>query len=225
MNPTLPDSVEIDPPGEHRCSVIWLHGLGADGHDFEPIVAELRLPEQHGIRFVFPHAPHRPVTINGGMRMRAWYDIADTDIGRATDTKGIEASAAIARALIEREAERGVACNRIVLAGFSQGGAIALHAGLRHPQRLAGLLALSAYLPLAERLPGELAAANRLTPILQAHGAMDPVIAIELARASRDAIAAQRPAPEWREYPMAHAVCPQEIADIREWLLRVTEPG
>ena len=160
MGDALPQCVEIPAPGAHRWSVIWLHGLGADGHDFEAIVPELRLPADHGVRFVFPHAPQRPVTVNGGMRMRAWYDIAGADLAAKEDEAGIAESAALVEALIERERALGVPASRIVLAGFSQGGAVALHAGLRHAERLGGILALSAYLLLGERLGSEMSAAE-----------------------------------------------------------------
>lgn len=219
MNGPLPECVEIPAPGEHRWSVIWLHGLGADGHDFEPIVPELRLPAGHGVRFVFPHAPRRPVTINGGMQMRAWYDIAEPDIARHEDEPGIRESAAIAEALVTAQAERGIPAERVVLAGFSQGGAVALHTGLRHAQRLAGIVVLSAYLPLAERLADEMGPANRDTPIFQGHGEQDPVVPLALAQASHERLAALRPAPEWHAYPMPHSVCAREIDDLRAWLV------
>ena len=219
MTARQPETVEIPAPGIHRWSVVWLHGLGADGHDFEPIVPELRLPADHGVRFVFPHAPQRAVTINGGMRMRAWYDIASPDLAAGEDEAGIRESAAIVERLLAAERERGIPAGRIVLAGFSQGGAIALHAGLRHAQRLAGIVALSAYLPLAQRLEGELGDANRDTPVFQAHGEQDPVVPLALARASHEHLARLRPAPEWHAYPMPHSVCAQEIDDLRAWLV------
>ncbi|MDZ7748212.1 MAG: alpha/beta fold hydrolase [Halofilum sp. (in: g-proteobacteria)] len=219
MSTALPECVEIPAPGTHRWSVIWLHGLGADGHDFEPIVAELRLPADHGVRFVFPHAPRRAVTVNAGMEMRAWYDIAAPDIAAHEDEAGIRDSAAIVDTLIAAEVERGVPAERVVLAGFSQGGALALHAGLRHGERLAGIVALSAYLPLADRLADELADANGDTPIFQAHGTQDPIVPLALARASHERIAALRPPPEWHTYPLDHGVCAQEITDLRRWLV------
>lgn len=214
----VPDTVEIPAPGGHDCSVIWLHGLGADGHDFEPIVPELGLPAGHGVRFIFPHAPERPVTINAGMRMRAWYDVRDPDLGREPDETGISESAARVVRLVERETARGIHTDRIVLAGFSQGGAIALHTGLRYPRRLAGIVALSAYLPLPDRLVAEMAGANRDTPIFQAQGEHDPILAPALARASFDRIAAVRSAPEWHSYPIQHGVCAAEIDDLSRWL-------
>ena len=213
------DCVEIGPPGPAEASVIWLHGLGADGHDFEPLVPELGLGE--AVRFVFPHAPYRPVTINAGYVMRAWYDIASPAIDAAQDAAqdaaGIEASAEQVNALIAREVERGVPPARIVLAGFSQGGAIALHAGLRQPDPLAGLLALSTYLPLSERLPAEAGADHRV-PLFMAHGTDDPIVPIDLGRASRDRLEAEGYSVHWHEYPMGHGVCAEEVSDIREWL-------
>ena len=225
MRTELPECIETVTAQPVRRSVIWLHGLGADGHDFEPIVPELRLPHRPGVRFVFPHAPRRPITVNGGMVMRAWYDITSLDIAAGEDAAGIEESARTVAALIEREGERGVAPQRVVVAGFSQGGAIALHAGLRHGERLAGIVALSAYLPLGDRLPAEIADANLDTPVFQAHGRADPVIPFAGAQRSHGRIAALRAAPEWHEYDMAHAVCPQELDDLRAWLLGVIGDG
>ena len=219
MDVSLPECIETETAHPVRWSVIWLHGLGADGHDFEPLVPELRLPRAPGVRFVFPHAPERPVTINGGVRMRAWYDITSFDIADGEDADGVRESAAIADALIARQGERGVAPAQVVLAGFSQGGAIALYAGLRQRERLGGIIALSAYLPLGQRLADEIAEANLDTPVFQAHGRQDPVIPIEGAKRSHGRIAALREPPEWHEYDMPHAVCPQEIADLRAWLL------
>jgi len=213
------ETVELEAPGEHRWSVIWLHGLGADGHDFAPIAGELPLPARHGVRFIFPHAPYRPVTINAGMTMRAWYDIAGADLAAAEDAAGIRQAGDQLAALIARERERGIDDAHIVVAGFSQGGAIALHTGLRHGQRLAGIIVLSAYLPLAGELAGELAAANHDTPIFQGHGDADEVVPSTLARSSAERIAALRPAPGWHSYRgMGHGVCPQEIADVGRWL-------
>lgn len=219
MTEPLPECVEVPADGEHRWSVIWLHGLGADGHDFEPIVPELRLSAAHGVRFVFPHAPERPVTVNAGMRMRAWYDLSGMELTAGEDAAGIETSAATVERLIAREREAGVAADRIVLAGFSQGGAMALHTGLRHAERLAGIVVLSGYLPLADRLEGELAAANRLTPIFQGHGRQDPIVPLDLAAWSCRRIGELRPAPEWHAYAMPHSVCADEIAEVRTWLL------
>jgi phospholipase/carboxylesterase len=215
------DNGDVTPFG----SVIWLHGLGAVGHDFEPMVAELRLPADLGLRFVFPHAPVRPVTINGGMSMRAWYDILNLDRDGPSDDSGIRASAAILDGLVAREVERGIAANRIVVAGFSQGGAIALHAGLRSKQRLAGIMALSTYLPISDSFRGEVvdAADTGYTdvPIFMAHGSLDPVLPMALGRDSAELLVANGFQIEWHEYPMAHSVCVEEINDIRRWLLSV----
>ena len=216
----LPEAIEIETAPEPDAAVIWLHGLGADGYDFEPVVPELRLPAQLRVRFVFPHAPVRPVTINMGMSMRAWYDILQMGGGRE-DEAGIRASQAQVHSLIEREKGRGVAPRRIVLAGFSQGGAIALQAGLRHAERLGGILALSTYLPLAGSLAAERSTANRDTPVFMAHGTQDPMIALARARESRAALEALGYAVEWKEYAMAHSVCGEEIADIAAWLVRL----
>jgi len=201
--------------GSVDASIIWLHGLGADGHDFEPIVPELPLPAGLRARFIFPHAPVQAVTINYGHVMPAWYDVYGD--GRQ-DADGIRASQARLEALIARERERGVATRRIVLAGFSQGGAIALQTGLRHSERLAGILALSTYLPLAETLGAEAAAAKRGVPIFMAHGTEDPVIPLQRAAISRDQLRKLGYQVEWHEYPMPHAVCPEEIADVGAWL-------
>ena len=217
----LLDAIELETgrgPGPVEAAVIWLHGLGADGHDFEPIVPELGLPAAPRVRFVFPHAPVQPVTINGGFRMRAWYDIYND--GRQ-DAAGVRASQQGVEALIEREKERGVAPHRIILAGFSQGGAIALHTGLRYPARLAGILALSTYLPLGDTLAAEAHPVNRDVPILMAHGTQDPLIPLARAAASRDALQRLGYSVEWHEYPMPHSVCAEEIRHIGAWLTRV----
>jgi phospholipase/carboxylesterase len=213
------DAIELETGRNPGASIIWLHGLGADGHDFAPIVPELDLPRT-AIRFVFPHAPIQPVTINGGMRMRAWYDILDAPI-RREDERGVRDSQLRVEALIAREKERGTPANRLVLAGFSQGGAIALHTGLRHPERLAGIMALSTYLPLAETLRGEASTANRDVPIFMAHGTMDPIVALDRAQASRKLLTTLGYPLEWRQYDMPHSVCPEEIADIGDWLKKV----
>lgn len=211
------EAIEIETGPAPRATVIWLHGLGADGHDFEPLVPELHLPSVLRVRFVFPNAPVRPVTINGGMPMRAWYDILQMGGGQE-DAAGIRASQGQLEALIALERERGVAANRIVLAGFSQGGAIALHTGLRHAERLAGILALSTYLPLASTLPTELGAANRGAPVFMAHGTFDDMIPLARARQSQRALETLGCPVQWREYPMPHSVCGEEIADIAAWL-------
>ncbi|MCH7820809.1 MAG: alpha/beta fold hydrolase [Proteobacteria bacterium] len=225
---TAPDTVEIEPGGDTPLgSVIWLHGLGADGHDFEPIVAQLRLPDDLPLRFVFPHAPERPVTINGGMSMRAWYDILTLDHEGPNDEVGVRESGAILDALIRREQERGIAARQVVVAGFSQGGAIALHAALRFPERLAGLMALSTYLPLHQTLVAEVIdspeAGNADLPIFMAHGTFDSVLPMQLGRDSADLLIESNFNVEWHDYPMAHAVCAEEIDDIRTWLLSIYE--
>jgi len=213
----LLDAIEIETGSARRSAIIRLHGLGADGHDFEPIVPELSLPPATAVRFVFPHAPIQAVTINGGARMRAWYDIGHD--GRQ-DAAGIRASQSRVEALIARERGRGVAAHRIVLAGFSQGGAIALQTGLRHPERLAGILALSTYLPLADTLEKEASAAARDVPVFMAHGVEDPLIPLARAAQSRDRLTALGNRVEWHEYPMPHSVCGEEIHDIGVWLQR-----
>ena len=217
---SLPESIEVETRPDPDAAVIWLHGLGADGSDFEPIVPVLELPARLAVRFVFPHAPVRPVTINMGMRMRAWYDIFQLGGGRE-DEAGIRASQALLEGLIAREQARGIEARRIVLAGFSQGGAIALQTGLRHGARLAGLMALSTWLPLAGTLAAERHAANADVPMFMAHGTMDEMIVLERAERSRDWLAELGYAPEWHEYAMGHAVCPEEIAAIGGWLGRV----
>ena len=219
------ETVEIDPGTDVDGTVIWLHGLGADGHDFEPIVPELRLDGLLKLRFVFPHAPVQPVTINGGMSMRAWYDILTLDRDGPQDETGVRSSAEILNALIERERERGVAADRIVLAGFSQGGAIALHAALRYPDRLAGLMALSTYVPLPSTLESEVFgnpdAQPKTLPVFMAHGTFDPVVPHALGAGSFETLKTAGYPVAWHEYPMAHSVCAEEVADIRRWLLDV----
>jgi Predicted esterase len=214
---TLP-TVEHETAANPRHSVIWLHGLGADGNDFAPIVPTLVDPAWPALRFVFPHAAVRPVTINGGMPMRAWYDIAAADLVMRQDEAGIRASVAEVEALIAREHERGVSSEHILLAGFSQGGAIALAAGLRHAQTLAGIIALSTYVPMHSTLAAERHAANAATPIFWGHGSADPVVPMPRGSESRDLLLALGYTVDWHTYPMAHAVCPEEIADLRSWL-------
>jgi phospholipase/carboxylesterase len=211
-------AVTVEPAQPANAAVIWLHGLGADGHDFLPIVPELKLPATVSARFVFPHAASRPVTINGGMRMRAWYDILGLDRMARQDETGIRASATRIESLIEAQVEKGVSRNRIVLAGFSQGGAIALQAGLRQPEALAGLMALSTYLPLAAAVETESTAAGRATPILMCHGRSDTMLTFDLGTRSRDALRALGVLVEWHDYDMGHSVCPAEISDISRWL-------
>ena len=213
--------VEVQTSPSPGATVILLHGLGADGYDFVPVVREL---ESHGAppsRYVFPHAPTMPVTINGGYVMRAWYDILGADLVRREDERGIRASQAMVEALIEREVERGVARARIVLAGFSQGGAITLHTGLRQPQPLAGLIALSCYLPLADAFPREASAASKGVPLFLAHGTQDPVVPLARGTASRDTLKAAGYSVEWHDYPMPHSVSAEEIRDIAAFMQRV----
>jgi phospholipase/carboxylesterase len=212
------DAIVLAPATPASASVIWLHGLGADGNDFVPIVPELRLPPVPGIRFVFPHAPVRPVTLNMGMRMRAWYDIKTLTAEGRADEAGIRESVARLDGLIADERALGIAAGRIVIAGFSQGGALALHAALRHPEPLAGILALSAYLPLQALLAGELAEANRQTPILMCHGQHDPVLPLALGVAACNWLRTAGYRVEWKEYPMQHQVCGPEILDVATWL-------
>jgi phospholipase/carboxylesterase len=212
------DAIVLAPATPASASVIWLHGLGADGNDFVPIVPELRLPAAPGIRFVFPHAPVRPVTLNMGMRMRAWYDIKTLTAEGRADEAGIRESVARLGGLIADERALGIDAGRIVIAGFSQGGALALHAALRHPEPLAGILALSSYLPLQALLAAELAEANRQTPILMCHGQYDPVLPLALGVAACNWLRAAGYRVEWKEYPMQHQVCGPEILDVATWL-------
>jgi phospholipase/carboxylesterase len=216
---TLLETVEVTTGPRPELAVIWLHGLGADGHDFEPIVPELAL--DFAARFVFPHAPVQAVTINGGMRMRAWYDILGWDAAAPEDGDGIRASAAQVTRLIEREIGRGIDTPRIALAGFSQGGAIALHTALRETRPLGGAVGLSTYLPLADTLPAERSEANASLPVLMAHGTTDPVIPLESAVASRRLLERLGYRVEWHSYPMGHGVCGAEIAAIGAWLSRL----
>jgi phospholipase/carboxylesterase len=215
------ETVEMQSAERPGASLIVLHGLGADGHDFVPIAQELDLSAVGGARFVFPHAPMRPVTMNGGFVMRAWYDIAGTPQARREDEAGLRESLGLIEGLIERETERGVPASRIVLMGFSQGCAMTLLTGLRHAERLAGLVGLSGYLPLAASTDAERSVANADVPIFLAHGREDPMIGIERALASRDALLALGYPVEWHDYEMAHSVCMDEIEDLNRWLLRV----
>ena len=221
MTDTPLTTLEIEPTGAARSSVIWMHGLGADAHDFEPIVPELGLPAELSVRFVFPNAPIRPVTVNGGMRMRAWYDVFSTDLPRRADPDGIYESERAIVALLEREKQRGVPAEHIVLAGFSQGGAMALHTGLRYPDRLAGILALSCYLPLANNLNSERRPENQPTPIFMAHGDCDAVIPIRYGQQSAELLQRLGYRLEWQDYDMGHEICWQEIRDVARWLGRV----
>ena len=221
----LLEAIEIETAASPTCSIIWMHGLGADGHDFVDIVPELGLPAWPGVRFVFPHAPMRPVTINGGYVMRAWYDIRDDGGTRREDPAGVRASQKSIEALIEREKERGVAARSIVLAGFSQGGAMALQTALRYGERLAGIMALSCSLPLADTLGAEASPANRDVPIFMAHGTHDPMIPMARAMRAREILSGLGYRLEWHEYPMPHSVCLEEVRDIRAWLGSVLPQG
>jgi phospholipase/carboxylesterase len=215
------ETLEIETAPNPNAAVIWLHGLGADGHDFEPVVPELLRRGERAWRFIFPHAPERPVTLNGGMIMPAWYDLAGLDRRTQEDLAGFRSTDAEVRALIAQQGERGIASERVVLAGFSQGGAVTLYSGLRYPQRLAGLMALSCYLPLRDALAAERAPANAGVPIFMAHGIEDPVLPMVLGQESRELLKASAYQVEWHQYRMPHSVCPEELADIRQFLLRV----
>ncbi len=210
--------VEIETAPSPRHAVIWLHGLGADGNDFAPLVPMLVDPTWPPLRFVFPHAPLRPVTLNGGMRMRAWYDLIGLDLSAREDEAGIRAAMGQLGALIAREGERGVAAERLLLAGFSQGGTVALAGGLRHPARLAGIVALSTWLPLAATTIAERHAANAGLPIFMGHGSLDPVVPQALGSATRELLSGLGYAVDWHSYPMAHQVMAEEIADLRRWI-------
>ena len=225
MPPKIPlETIEIETGKKPAASVIWMHGLGADGNDFVPVVNELDLTGVPAVRFVFPHAPMRAVTINNGYVMRAWYDVSFGDLegkSRRADEAGVRASEMQIGRLVAREVERAIHNKNVVLAGFSQGGAIALHSGLRYPQSLAGVMALSTYLPLAESLPQEAAPANKAVPVFMAHGTFDPVVPLIMGAGSMTFLTGLGYALEWRQYPMQHSVCAQEIQDIGIWLRKV----
>ena len=218
MSGELLDCVVLEPKGRVQSSVIWLHGLGADGNDFVPVVPELGLPEELGVRFVFPHAPIRPVTINAGMRMRAWYDIKSMALGRDVDRGHLEESSRQVEALIEREIARGIPSTNVLLAGFSQGGVIALHTALRHERRLAGIVALSTYCPEPSGISETASTVNRGLPIFYAHGTRDPLIPLLLAEESRRALEGAGYPVEWHTYPMEHGVSMEEIHDVASWM-------
>ncbi len=218
---TMLETIEVETAPKPDAAVIWLHGLGADGHDFEPIVPELVRHGERAWRFIFPHAPVRPVTISNGMSMRAWYDLKGLDRRAAEDLAGFRDTDARIRHLITQEGKRGIAANRIVLAGFSQGGAVSLYSAPRYPERLAGVMALSCYLPADSTFKAERVPANDATPIFMAHGQGDTVLPMSLGTQSRDFLEALGYLVEWHDYAMAHAVCAPEIADIREFLFRV----
>ena len=219
MSDATLETVERDTGAPVAASVIWLHGLGADGHDFESIVPELRI---HGtaLRFVFPHAPIRPVTLNGGMAMRAWFDVIGLDSESRQDEDGIRDAQRQVHALIRRENERGIDAGRILLAGFSQGGAVALHTALRYEQRLAGVIGLSTFLPLEWTIDEEAHQANRQIPVFLAHGSQDPLVDPSLGESTRTFLRERGYDVDWHGYSMAHAVCPEEISDIRNWMAR-----
>ena len=210
--------IEVEVGSEPRYSVIWLHGLGADGHDFEPIVPALGLPDSFPVRFLFPHAPERPITVNGGIEMRGWYDIREWSLNRNEDEEGLEQSRQIVHALIEQENRRGIPSDRIFLAGFSQGGAVALFTGLRYPRRLAGIIALSCYLPVADRTAAERSPNNQFTAIFMGHGRDDQTVPYMVAELSKDRLLKMDDNINWKTYPMMHAVHPQEVADISGFL-------
>ena len=214
----LLETVELETALEPQWAVIWLHGLGADGHDFAPIVPELVRPDWPAIRFVFPHAPVRPVTINNGMRMRAWYDIVGMDFPTRADSQGVTQSIVQANALIEREQARGIPAHRILLAGFSQGGAVALAAALRREVPLAGIIALSTYLPDVQAATAEKSAAATRQPIFMAHGSGDPVIPLMVAEQSAQLLQTLGFDVQWQRYAMAHQVCPEELRDLGDWM-------
>lgn len=225
MTPIESDlEVRLEPREPANAAVIWLHGLGADGHDFVPIVPELGLPAGHRIRFIFPHAEVRPVTLNGGMAMRAWYDIATLDRNGAVDDAGIAASRQRLQRRITKEIESGIAAERIVVAGFSQGGAIAYHTALRHRPRLAGLLALSTYLPGAGAVISAEDLTDRSLPVMVMHGAHDPVLPLALGQVAVEQISTLGFSPQWRAYPMAHQVCFEQITEIGRWLAECLAP-
>jgi phospholipase/carboxylesterase len=225
MTASLLPSIELETGAHPDAAVVWLHGLGADGNDFVPIVEEMRLPPTLSVRFVFPHAPVRPVTINNGFPMRAWYDIYAADLANRADVLGVRQSQAAVEALVARERARGVAARRIVVAGFSQGGAIALFTGLRHAERLAGIVALSTYLPLPDRLAAEAAPPNRDVPIFMAHGTLDPVVRPEWGESTRRGLTAAGYPVEWHTYPMPHSVVWEEVEAIRDFLARALAPA
>jgi phospholipase/carboxylesterase len=221
MNTELLPAVELETGPNPTAAIVWLHGLGADGNDFAPIVGEMKLPASLPVRFVFPHAPVRPVTLNNGFRMRAWYDLAAGDITSRADIAGVRESQAHIEALIAREKARGIQARRIVIAGFSQGGVMALYTGVRHPERLAGIVALSTYVVAPEKLTEEGAAANRDVPIFMAHGTFDPMVRPEWGEAGRRALVAAGYRVDWHTYPMPHSVVWEEVEAISAFLARV----
>ena len=220
MSELLP-CVPVEPTAEHKATVIWLHGLGADGHDFEPIVPELKLPAELGVKFIFPHAPVIPVTINGGYQMRAWYDIRNADLSQREDEAGVRQSAEQVQQLIEHEIEQGIPADRIILAGFSQGGAVTLHLATRLKQKLAGIIALSTYLTIPDKLADEKSNANLNTPIFMAHGQQDPVVPMQRGQYSAKVLEDNGFKVQWSDYPMPHAVCLEEIQALGKYIEEV----
>lgn len=215
------DTIETETGPNPTATIIFLHGLGDSGNGFAPFAQELDLAAAGPLRFIFPHAPTRPVTVNGGYVMRAWYDIIHTDLGRQEDEKGLRESQILVEALIAREKARGIPASRIILAGFSQGCAMTLQTGLRHPEKLAGLMCLSGYVPLADKVAAERSAVSTQTPVFMVHGRMDPVIPVQRAIASRDLLQALGYQVEWHEYPMQHSLCQEEVMHISQWLKHV----
>ena len=215
-----PDII-FDTAPEPTHAIVWLHGLGADGNDFVPIAKELDIPNENPVRFIFPHAPVQAVTLNAGMKMRAWFDILGLDRNSNQDDAGIRKSEMRIQAIITNQIDQGIPAENIFIAGFSQGGALALHSGLRYPKKLAGIIALSTYLPLADLVEAERHAENHETPIFFAHGELDPIIPLDFAETSRDTLQSLNHAPAWKTYPMAHSVCADEISDLRAWLLNI----
>ncbi|NVJ65217.1 MAG: dienelactone hydrolase family protein [Gammaproteobacteria bacterium] len=211
-------SVIIEPKGQHKATVIWLHGLGADGHDFEPIVTEFRLSDELGVKFIFPHAPIIPVTINNGYPMRAWYDIRNADLSQREDQKGVRQSADFIMEILQAELDKGIAAEKIILAGFSQGGAVTLHLATRLPFKIGGVIALSTYLTMAENLAEEKNSANLATPFFMAHGSQDPVVPMQRAQFSAKTLTENGYQVLWQDYPMPHAVCPPEIQAISQYI-------
>lgn len=217
------DAVVINPTSTHTHTIIWLHGLGADGHDFEPIVPELQLPESLGVKFIFPNAPMRPITINNGYVMRGWYDILRMDLIKDQDETGIMDSVSAIKAIIQAEIDAGIPAKHIVVAGFSQGGAIALFAGLSFDQQLAGVIGLSTYLPLPQAFADEARQANQNTPVFLGHGLLDPVVPVQAGEISLQTLQKLDYQPSWQTYPMEHSVCIEEISDIAKWLKGVLQ--
>ncbi len=215
------ESIIIETNPQADAAVIWLHGLGADGNDFVPIVEQLQLPSHYAIRFIFPHAPMRPITINQGYQMPGWYDISSLSMVEGEDEAGIKESSAILKQLCEEQEEKGIASERIVVAGFSQGGAVALHCGCRYPKPLAGIMALSTYLPLAEALSDEISESMAETPVFMAHGRQDDVVSYEYGKSSMEQLQNCDIDVNWHEYDMGHAVCMEEISHIRQWLTEI----